>query len=71
MMTLRDFNGLSESGKKDVIDLWGDLITEKVIPSYYVKVYELNGFYVEVYYQPQKPEVKRYRACVRKATVCD
>jgi len=70
-MTMRDFNGLSESGKKDVIDLWGDLITEKFIPSYYVKVYELNGFFVEVYYQPQKREVKRYRTCMRRATVCD
>ena len=70
-MTLRDFNGLSESGKKDMIDLWGDLITEKVIPSYYVKVYQIDSFYVEVYYQAQEQAVKKYRACIRKATVCE
>ena len=69
-MTLREFNGLSSSGKKDAVELWGDLITEKVYHGYQVKVYQLNNFYVEVYHGNTDQFIKKYRACVNKDTVC-
>ena len=41
-MTLRDFNQLSTTAKAEVIDLWGDLLTEKVIPGHNVFVYQVS-----------------------------
>lgn len=65
-MTLRDFNGLSEPGKNEVVALWGDYLTENVIPGYRVLVYKINNFYVEVFYDTKTDEVKKYRGCIRE-----
>jgi hypothetical protein len=69
-MTLRDFNQLSLVAKTEVVDLWGDLLKEKVVPGHKVKVYQVDNFYVEVFYDSYGREVKRYRACIEKDTVC-
>lgn len=68
-MTLRDFNGLSERVKTEVVELWGNLITDKVIPGFRVKVYRVYDFFVEVYYSVKDDQVTKHRACIRKETV--
>ena len=64
-MTLRDFNGLSDSGKQDVITLWGDYLSEKVVPGYRVVVYKIADFFVEAYYDTKAKAVRKYRGCIR------
>jgi hypothetical protein len=69
MMTLRDFASLSEDSKTDVVELWGELLTEKVVPGYRVKVYRLYSFYVEVYHSTKDNRIARHRVCARRETV--
>lgn len=69
-MTLRDFNGMTTAGKMEIVHLWGDLLTEKTIPGFLVRVYQVNDFYVEVYYDVNSGHFKRFRTCMRKETVC-
>lgn len=69
-MTLRDFTTMSERAKTEVVELWGDQLTEKVVPGYHVRVYQVYNFYVEVYYSTQTDKIEKHRACMRKDTVC-
>jgi hypothetical protein len=62
-MTLRDFNCLSDAGKDEVVMLWGDYFTENVVPGYRVKVYKLDDFYVEVYFDSKTDRIKKFRGC--------
>lgn len=64
-MTLRDFNSLSEAGKDEMVSLWGDYLSEKMIAGYHVMVYKINNFFVEVYSDKKAGAVKRYKGCVR------
>ena len=68
-MTLRDFNELSWTQKKEVIELWGELISENTIHGYLVKLLEVHHFYVEVYCDPRDGMIKRYRASHKPETV--
>ncbi|RPD49184.1 hypothetical protein [Paracnuella aquatica] len=68
-MTLRGFCAMSEGAKRETVELWGDPLTEKVVPGYRVKVYQLHDFYVEVYHNAKNGQVERHRACNRRETV--
>lgn len=61
---------MNNGAKTDIVDLWGEQITEKVVPGYHVRVYRVYDFYVEVYRNTQTDRVERHRACMRKETVC-
>lgn len=62
-MTLRDFNGLSYAGKDEVVLLWGDYLTENVVPGYRVIVYKIDNFFVEVYHDTKTDHIKKFRGC--------
>lgn len=64
-MTLRDFNSLSEAGKDEMVSLWGDYLSEKMISGYHVMVYKINNFFVEVYNDKKGGPAKRFKGCVR------
>jgi hypothetical protein len=64
-MNLREFNGLSEAGKQDVLALWGDLLYENVVPGYRVMVYKVANFFVEAYVDTKAQVTRRYRGCIR------
>lgn len=64
-MTLRDFSRLSEAGKDEMIALWGDYVTDNVIPGQRILLYKLDDFYVEVYYDFKEQKIKKYKGCLR------
>ncbi|HWJ27690.1 MAG TPA: hypothetical protein VNS32_14180 [Flavisolibacter sp.] len=63
-MTLRDFNGLTDAGKDEVVMLWGDYLTENVVPGFRVTVYKLANFFVEVYHDTKTDHIKKFRGCL-------
>lgn len=69
-MTLRDFTALSRAGKTEIVELWGEALTEKMEPGYRIMVYRLFDFYVEEYHSTSDDLISRYRACFSKDTVC-
>ena len=49
-MNVFDFNGLSEKQQLDTLEETGVFIAERQRPFYDIKLYQLEGFYVELYY---------------------
>jgi len=68
-MTLRDFSRLSEEGKDETVSLWGDYVTDQVLPGQRVLVYKIADFFVEVYYDYKEQRVKKYKGCLRSDLV--
>ncbi len=68
-MTLRDFSRLSEAGKDEMVLLWGDYVTDQVIPGQRVLLYRIDDFYVEVYYDFKEQRVKKFKGCHRSDLV--
>jgi hypothetical protein len=64
-MTLRAFSCLSDAGKDEVVTLWGDVITEKLIPGYKIILYKVDSFFVEVYYDLRRKAVQKCKGCLR------
>lgn len=64
-MTLRDFVCLSETGKDELVCLKGNYVTEQIIHGYKVSLYQVDNFFIEVYYDLQKNNVRKYKGCVR------
>ena len=69
MTTMRDFNRMTAAAQGELVDLWGELLTEKVVAGFYVKVYRLHSFFVEVYQSTRNGQVVRHRACISRETV--
>jgi hypothetical protein len=64
-MTLRDFNGLSNLGKEEVLDLKGTVVTDRVVKGAQIVIYQVEDFYVEVHYDLITDTVRRYNGCIR------
>jgi hypothetical protein len=64
-MRLRDFVCLSEVGKDEAVFLKGNYITESITHGYKVVLYRIDDFYVEVYLDKYRNEVKKFNGCVR------
>jgi len=64
-MTLRDFNGLSNLGKEEVLDLKGTVVSDRVEKGTQIVIYQVDNFYVEVHYDLITDTVRRYNGCVR------
>ena len=50
IMNVFDFHGLSEKQQLDTLEETGVFIAERQRPFYNIKLYQLEGFYVELYY---------------------
>ena len=68
-MTLRDFSRMSEAGKDETILLWGDYVTDQVIPGQRIMLYRIDNFFVEVYYDFKQKCIKKYKGCHRSDLV--
>lgn len=66
-MTLREFNGLSNLGKEEVLDLKGTIVSDRVEKGTQIVIYQVDNFYVEVHYDLLTDSVRRYNGCVRTA----
>jgi hypothetical protein len=64
-MTLRDFSCLSHAGKDEVVSLWGDVLTEKLVPGYKIILYKVDSFFVEAYFDLRQKVVQRFKGCIR------
>ena len=64
-MTLRDFNGLSNLGKEEVLDLKGTVVSDRVEKGTQIVIYQVDSFYVEVHYDLITDTIRRYNGCVR------
>jgi len=64
-MTLRDFNGLTNLGKEEVLDLKGTVVADRVEKGTQIVIYQVDNFYVEVHYDLLTDNVRRYNGCVR------
>jgi len=64
-MTLRDFSCLSDVGKDEVVSLWGDVLTEKLVPGYKIILYKVDSFFVEVYVDLRRKAVQKIKGCLR------
>jgi hypothetical protein len=64
-MKLRDFVCLSEVGKDEVVFIKGNYVTESITNGYKIVLYRVDDFFVEVYFDKCKNEIKKYNGCVR------
>ena len=64
-MTLRDFMCLSEVGKNEAVEFKGTFVTEKLVPGYKVVLYQVDNFFVEVYYDLKRQIVDKFKGCLR------
>lgn len=63
-MTMRYFNQLSETAKHEEVELWGDLLLEKIASGHLILFYRVHDFFVEVYTDPLHRRIQKYRACL-------
>jgi hypothetical protein len=64
-MKLRDFVCLSEVGKDEAVFIKGNYIAESLTHGHKIVLYQIDDFYVEVYMDQQKNEVKKFNGCTR------
>ena len=57
-MTENTFNSLSEDEQSDVISKKGVLISVRKTDDYRVLLYQIEGFYAEVFYHPTSNAIK-------------
>jgi len=62
MLTLYDFNGMNETAQAEAVFKEGVYIDGRDEDGLKVQLYRLDGFYVEVYYDPQGNKITRYRS---------
>jgi hypothetical protein len=61
MLTLDDFNSLTETEKADAV--WtGSFLADRQANGLMVQLYAVNSFYVEVFYDPQANQIVGFRA---------
>ena len=61
-MTLYQFNSLDETQQANVLWEYGVHISERPSKYYNLILYQLDGFYVEVWYHPEENSIKRLRS---------
>jgi hypothetical protein len=60
-MTLYEFNLLSENDQAEVV--WsGSHIGERTENEYEILLYQVDGFYVEVFYHKEQNQIVRFRS---------
>jgi len=60
-MTLYQFNGLSENEQAEIV--WSSShIGERFDENHTILLYQIDGFYVEVFYHRDDNEIKRFRS---------
>ena len=61
MLTLYDFNTLTDNEKADAV--WqGSFLADRVAGGLAIQLYSLGSFYVEVFYDPQANNIMRFEA---------
>ncbi|MGK7396212.1 MAG: hypothetical protein ACNS62_16665 [Candidatus Cyclobacteriaceae bacterium M3_2C_046] len=53
------FRNLSLSSKSNFLWSEGEHILSRIADGYYIKLYTIYGFYVEVYYKPPEMQIER------------
>lgn len=61
-MTLYQFNALKEPEKAEVIKAHGVELAQRVDEEHRITLYQIDGFYVEVYRSIQDDVITRYRS---------
>lgn len=56
-MELKHFQALSQVTQREVAMKKGVLLAERKLPEFTILLYQLDGFYAELYYHPQTNEV--------------
>ena len=65
MLTLYDFNALSENEKADAV--WsGTFLADREENGLTVQLYAINNFYVELFYDPVANKILRFRSFTSK-----
>jgi len=61
MLTLYDFNGLTDNEKAEAV--WkGTFLADREEDGLAVQLYSFPAFYVEVFYEKQNNQISRFRA---------
>jgi len=60
-LTLYDFNNFSEAEKGEAVFKNGTFIDDRDEGGLKVQLYRLNGFYVEVFYDPKGNKIDHFR----------
>ena len=61
-MTLYEFNALSEDGKAAVLWSKGDFVIERKENNFSILLYQVQSFYVEVFYSGNENKISRLRS---------
>ena len=61
-MTLYEFNALSEDEKAAVLWSKGDFVTERKENNFNILLYQVQSFYVEVFYSGNENKISRLRS---------
>jgi len=62
MLTLHDFNGMSEAGQAEAVFTEGVYVDDSDEDRLKVQLYRLDSFYVEVFYDSKVNRITRYRS---------
>lgn len=61
-MTLYEFNSLDELEQKEAIWEKGVFLSDRVDGEYFIKLYQIDGFYVETYRSIEHNVIVRFRS---------
>lgn len=61
-MTLYQFNALREAQQEEAVSAHGVELGQRVDEVHRITLYQIHGFYVEVYHHIQEGVIKRYRS---------
>ena len=61
-MTLYDFNGLDVQDQADSLCEHGVFLSERQNDRYIILLYQIDGFYIEVYFNKGKGKIVRFRS---------
>jgi hypothetical protein len=61
-VTIQQFNLLTEDSQANTIYEEGVLISLRTTSEYRILLYQVEGFYVEVYYHPRHNEIKEFKS---------
>lgn len=61
-MTLNQFNALREAQQHEAVRAHGVELGQRVDEAHRITLYQIHGFYVEVYHHIKEDVIKRYRS---------
>jgi hypothetical protein len=61
-VTIFQFNQLSEDGQADILYRMGVFISMRSTEEHKVLLYQVEGFYVEIYYHPRSNTITEFRS---------